>query len=123
MAVLVERYEVRYFRSDGRATEGVDVPYRISGNISTALDATTDSGGNVTVPIEVVRTQAKLEPPLLNLTNGGGEIVLTAFAEVTVFGHTIAGQAVRASGRLQIDFVASEAAPAPAPSPSPQPVR
>jgi len=103
-AVLITRYEVRYFRSDGRAAEGVDVPFRISGNLSTAADVGTDSAQNVTLAIEVVRRQAKLEPPLRNLVGGGGEIVLTCFAEITIHGRTIAGQAVQAQGRLQIDF-------------------
>ncbi len=43
MAVFVERYEIRYYRSDGRATQGVDVPYTISGNLTTAVDAGTGS--------------------------------------------------------------------------------
>jgi hypothetical protein len=125
MAVFVERYEVRFFRSDGRNTEGVDVPYRISGNITTVVDVGLDGGANVAVPIEVVRTQAKLEPPLRNIANGGGELVLTAFAEITIFGRTVAEDAVVSSGRLQIDFVpsASTPAPEPSPSPSPEPIR
>jgi hypothetical protein len=106
-AVIVERYEIRYYRSDGRSTEGVDVPYRISGNLTTALDVA--SSGTVDVPLEVVRAQAKLEPPLRNLRAvdtefGGSALILTCFAEVTVHGKTLAGQAVTASGRLQIDF-------------------
>jgi hypothetical protein len=100
MAIDIDRYEVRYFRSDGRNTEGVDVPYRITGNIRTVVDV----GDNVSFPLEVVRRQAKLEPPLRNLVNGGGEIVITCFAEVTLHGRTTAGQAVQATGRLQIDF-------------------
>jgi hypothetical protein len=104
LAVFVERYEIRYFRSDGRSVEGVDVPHRISGNITTAVDAGTDSATNVTISVEVVRRQAKLEPPLRNLVAGGGELVLTCFAEITIHGRTTAGDAVKTSGRLQIDF-------------------
>jgi len=100
MAINIDRYEVRYFRSDGRNTEGVDVPYRITGNIRTVIDV----DDNVSFSLEVVRRQAKLEPPLRNLVSGGGEIVLTCFAEVTLHGHTSANQAVQATGRLQIDF-------------------
>jgi hypothetical protein len=108
--VKIERYEVRYFRSDGRNTEGVDVPYRISGNATTTVDV----NGNATLTLEVVRAQAKLEPPLTNLrgattggANGasfGGSVILTCMAEVTVHGRTIAGQVVTSSGRMQIDF-------------------
>jgi hypothetical protein len=99
--VYAERYEVEYFRSDGRGTEGVDVPYRISGNMS-ALVAST---GTTSVTIEVVRRQAKVEPPLSNLTGGGGPLVVTMFAQITVHGRTAAGQATNAAvGRVHIDF-------------------
>jgi len=106
-AVIMERYEVRYYRSDGRNTEGVDVPYGISGNLTTAID--TASSGTSPVPVEVVRAQAKLEPPLRNLRivdnePGGSALILTCFAEITLHGKTISGQAVTGSGRLQIDF-------------------
>jgi hypothetical protein len=29
--IVIERYDIRYIRSDGLSTEGVDVPYRITG--------------------------------------------------------------------------------------------
>jgi hypothetical protein len=98
-AVLIRSYEVRYFRTDGRAVEGVDVPYRITGQISTAIDV-RDSGTS-DVQIEVVRNQAKLEPPLSTIFQTA---VLTVTAEITLYGETIAGQAVTGSGRMQIDF-------------------
>lgn len=101
MAVFMERYEIRYFRSDGRNTEGVDVPHRISGPMAGVIDAL--ASGSTPFTIEVVRLQAKLEPPLRNLISGGA-IVLTTFAEITVYGRTTAGQLVTTSARLQIDF-------------------
>jgi hypothetical protein len=106
-AVIIERYEVRYYRSDGRNTQGVDVPYTISGNVTTAIDVATS--GTTPVPVEVVRAQAKLEPPLRNLRvvdtdPGGSALILTCFAEITLHGKTVAGDAVTGSGRLQIDF-------------------
>ena len=102
LAVFMERYEIRYVRSDGRATEGVDVPYRITGAMNGVIDAQTS--GSTEFTIEVVRRQAKLEPPLRNLVGGGGAIVVTMFAEITVFGRTTAGQVVQTSARVQIDF-------------------
>jgi hypothetical protein len=99
--IVVERYEVRYSRSDGRGTPGVDVPYPISGNMASEvvfLEATT-------VSVEVVRDQAKLEPPLIQLRDSGGQaLIVTMFAEITLYGHTNAGEAVTASGKMQIDF-------------------
>jgi len=71
--IVIERYEVRYFRSDGRGTEGVDVPFRISGNL--AFEIIGEAAENV--PIEVVRRQAKLEPPLSQLVDGGGGFIVT----------------------------------------------
>ena len=35
--VVLDRYEVQYFRTDGRNTEGVDVPYRITGPLAGTL--------------------------------------------------------------------------------------
>lgn len=111
--VTIERYEVRYIRSDGRGTEGVDVPYHITGNIS----QTVPYRGTATVVIDVVRHQAKFEPPLRNLAGntvnldptgvpifGGGAIIITCFAEITLHGRTPTGAAVVTSGRMQINF-------------------
>jgi hypothetical protein len=98
-AVLLNRYNVHYFRSDGHNVEGVDVPYQISGTLSAALDVAT-SGTNE-IPIEVVRRQAKLEPPLTNIFQVA---LLTVQAEITLYGETVAGDKVSASGLLQIDF-------------------
>jgi len=112
-AVFIERYEIRYVRSDGRAVEGEDVPFRITGSATWPIDV-ADSGSSE-FTLEVVRAQAKLEPPLMNLRapengdpsqpeEGGGAIVLTVFADVTLHGRTVSGDAIEASGRMQIDF-------------------
>jgi hypothetical protein len=101
----VERYEVHYFRSDGRNEEGVDVPYAITGNLS--QEVTEDAAA--TLSLEVVRRQAKLEPPLRNLrfigNQAGGGLIITAFAEITLYARTTTGEVLNpVSGRLQIDF-------------------
>jgi hypothetical protein len=98
-AVMVDSYTVRYFRTDGRGVEGVDVPYRITGNLTVGIDVA--SNGNTAISIEVVRRQAKNEPPLSTIPQN---IVLTEIAEVTLYGRTVAGERVSASGRVQIDF-------------------
>jgi len=103
--LTVERYEVRYFRSDGRNQEGVDVPYRITGNVAQEVQG----GSAALLNLQVVRLPAKLEPPLIQLRNdrgpNGGAIVVTVFAEVTVHARTTTGQTTNAvSARLQIDF-------------------
>lgn len=99
--IVIERYEVRYFRSDGRGTPGVDVPFSISGNM--AFEIIGEEAVNVN--IEVVRRQAKIEPPLSQLVTGGGAFIVTMFAEITLHARTTTGVATNtATGRLQIDF-------------------
>jgi hypothetical protein len=93
--VLLKSYEVRYFRTDGRGVEGVDVPYRITGSVAASI------AEELSVPIEVVRRQAKLEPPLTSINQA---LVLTVMAEVTIHGETVGGRRVSGSGRFQIDF-------------------
>ena len=98
-AVLVQRYTVSYFRSDGRAEHGVDVPYPISGALASAVDVA--ESGTITIPIEVVRRQAKLETPLSAIT---GFDIVTMFANITLSGETVSRDSVTATGQLQIDF-------------------
>ena len=115
-AVIVEQFRVRFFRTDGRDVEGVDVPFSFSGGVTTAVDIGTGSDANVTISIPIIRVQAKQEAPLRNLRNlvavggqqtTGGVLVprVTMTAEITIFGRTIAGEAVSDSGRVTIDFV------------------
>jgi hypothetical protein len=115
--VTMDRYEVRFFRSDGRNTEGVDVPYRISGPMSSFRLHTPTGTGEIEgdVVITVVRQQAKFEPPLRNLVGGfvgipsqrpqfSGAGILTTIAEITVYARQLDGQTLRASGQLQVTF-------------------
>lgn len=107
--VLVESYEVRYFRTDGRNQEGVDVPYRITGPVANQVRI----GQTAAFAIVLVRHQAKSEPPLRNLVNVFSEAgtiqipgagILTTVAEITVRGRTTAGKAVEAQASVQINF-------------------
>lgn len=96
--VRLTRYEVSYRRSDGRAVEGVDVPYTISGNMTITVPA---GGDTMTFPVDLVRHQAKLVPPLSNIT---GLQLVTMFADVTVNGATISGSKVSGQGTVQVTF-------------------
>src|SRR5215208_6983296 len=66
--VTITRYRVSYRRTDGRNTPGVDVPYGFEG----AATVTVDGTGPAVLALEVVRVQAKQEPPLRNLRGSGG---------------------------------------------------
>lgn len=98
--VTLTRYQVRYVRSDGRAVEGVDVPYPISGDMNLLIPV----NGTASAVIIVVRHQAKLEPPLRNLRGGGGSLILTVQARITLYGVTTTGKEVQASTSLEVVF-------------------
>jgi hypothetical protein len=95
--VVISRYEIKYRRSDGRGQEGIDVPYTVSANMAFQVPV----NGEGTFSIRLVRHAAKIVPPLSNIS--GLEIV-TMVADVTLFGETVAGQGVSATGSVQIDF-------------------
>ncbi len=104
--VFLDRYEVRFFRSDGHNAPGIDVPHSISGALGNARFHTPTGTGeiDITVPLTLVRQAAKLEPPLRNLRGGGGLLVLTCLAEITVYARQLDGATLRASGTVQVTF-------------------
>jgi hypothetical protein len=116
--VTLRRYEVSFQRSDGRNIQGVDVPFSISGPLSSRFHTPTETGEvALTVVITVVRHQAKIEPPLRNLAgivllpkpplgssiiSGAG--VLTTIARITVHGESLEGEALQATAEVQVTF-------------------
>lgn len=96
--VTIERYRVVYRRSDGRNTEGVDVPYAIDG----AVTATVPVDGSATFGFQLVRNAAKFEAPLAALIND--VTLITTIAEVTFYGHDQAGNEVSVTGLIEITF-------------------
>ncbi len=104
--VFLDRYEVRFFRSDGHNAVGIDVPHSISGPLGNARLHTPTGTGEIdlTVPLTLVRQAAKLEPPLRNLRGGGGLTILTCFAEITVYARQLDGGTLRAQGTIQVTF-------------------
>ena len=99
-SITVNRYRVRFRRTDGRNTEGVDVPYGFDGGTT----ATIPVGSAVQVSFDLVRHQAKLERPLIALAGGGGLIFISAIAEVTFYGHDQAGNEVSITGSIDVQF-------------------
>jgi hypothetical protein len=99
-SIVVTRYVVSFSRSDGQNTPGVDVPYSFEGSLSTLIeiDATVD------ISFVIVREVAKFEPPLLDLRDGGDELVLQATATIDFYGHDLVNNAVKATGYLTIFF-------------------
>jgi hypothetical protein len=99
-AITVNRYRVVYRRSDGRSTPGVDVPYAFDG----AVTFTVTPGDEQTVPFNLVRVQAKLESPLMNLRGLGGSVVISTLADVTFYGRDQAGREVSVTGTIGVNF-------------------
>jgi hypothetical protein len=98
-AITVTRYHVDFKRSDGRNTQGVDVPYGFDGSATGTIGA---DGGQITFVL--VRAQAKLEAPLKALRNGGGAIVISSIAEITLYGKDQNGNEVSVTGSISVNF-------------------
>ncbi len=96
--VTITRYHVAYRRSDGRNTQGIDVPFAFDG----ATTGTVRIGSTATLPFELVRIVAKEETPLVNLTQS--PTVVTTIADVTFYGFDQAGNAITVAGLIQVDF-------------------
>jgi hypothetical protein len=75
------------------------VPYPIDGAVTATITNIPSSVG-----FEVVRHQAKLEPPLRSLVASGGRLFISTIAEVTFFGTDAAGNEVQATGTMSVSF-------------------
>ncbi len=97
--ITVNRYHVDYVRSDGRNTQGVDVPFSFDGAV-TGTVGVTDSK----LVFVLVRAQAKMEAPLLALRSAGGSMAISTIAQVTFYGNDQAGNAVSVTANISINF-------------------
>jgi hypothetical protein len=100
--ITLTRYHVEFKRTDGRNTPGVDVPFPFDGAL--AVTGSAAGTGSVGPRFSVVREQAKLESPLRNLRSGGGQIVISAIAEITFYGHDQNGNEISAVGQIDVQF-------------------
>lgn len=99
-SVTLTRFHVTFRRADGRNTPGVDVPYGFDGPMSVTIAA----GSSQAVAFEIVRHQAKLEPPLRNLVAGGGQGFISTIGEVTFYGRDQNGNEVSVTGFIDVQF-------------------
>lgn len=95
--ITLNRYRVRYIRSDGRNTPGVDVPYPFDGGLSVTIGA-----GEVEAVFEIVRHAAKMESPLGALAVN--PTIITTLGEVTFYGRDQTGREVTAVGTITVAF-------------------
>jgi hypothetical protein len=97
--ITINHYRVQYRRTDGHNIEGVDVPYAFEGAVTFTVGP-----GTVTSGFDLVRLQAKLESPLINLRNGGGAIAISTIADVTFYGKDQTGVDVSQAGSISVNF-------------------
>jgi hypothetical protein len=97
--VTITRYRVVFRRTDGRNQQGVDVPYAFDG---AATFTVTEAG--VVAGFTLVRVQAKLEPPLVQLQGQGGALVISTLADVTFYGRDQVGNEVNVTGTIGVNF-------------------
>jgi hypothetical protein len=95
--ITVTRYHVRYIRSDGHNTPGVDVPAEFDASTTVTIGAAP-----TVLPITLVRAQAKLSSPLVGLAGTNGFI--PTIAEVTIYGVDQAGHEVSVVASISVDF-------------------
>lgn len=99
-AITLSQYRVVYKRSDGRNTQGVDVPYAFDGG----LTFTVPPAGTAAGTFSIVRIQAKEEPPLRNMAFNGGAQIISTVAEITFYGKDQSGNDVVATGTMSVSF-------------------
>ena len=97
-SITITQYHVEYVRSDGRNTQGVDVPFAFDGGVTSTIS------GTGTVGFTLVRVQAKQEAPLKALANDGGANTITTVARVTFYGHDQNGREVSVTGNIEVSF-------------------
>jgi hypothetical protein len=91
MDVLIDQIDVEFKRTDGRNTEGVDVPYRFSQPVSMMAQINLLTK----IPFVLIRHVAKMEAPLLALREVPSEVVvLQLIAMVTIHGKDLGGHRV-----------------------------
>ncbi|HWW85795.1 MAG TPA: hypothetical protein VNZ26_19495 [Vicinamibacterales bacterium] len=98
-AVTITRYHIDFVRADGRNTPGVDVPFGFDGGVT----GTIQPGGTLTAGFEIVRHDAKLEPPLVGLVTNPGSIINT-IANITFYGTDQVGNPISVTGSILVDF-------------------
>lgn len=99
-AVTLSQYRVVFKRSDGRNTQGVDVPYAFDGGMTITVPAS----GSVQGVFALVRHQAKEEAPLRALAASNQANLISTVAEITFYGKDQTGNDVQVTGMISVNF-------------------
>jgi hypothetical protein len=96
--ITITRYHVDFSRTDGRNTQGVDVPYGFDG----AATATILPNAQTTIGFEIVRHTMKQEPPLVQLVSNPA--IIYTVATVTFYGQDRVGNDISVTATISVDF-------------------
>ena len=96
--VTINRYSVKFRRTDGHNVPGVDLPY----DFDSAMTMTVPVSGNPEGAFQIVRHSAKEEAPLRSLRFSGD--IISTIAEVTFYGRDQAGNEISTAGSIGVDF-------------------
>jgi len=99
-AITLKRYRVTFTRTDGRNTQGVDVPYAFDGGMT----ITVPSSGTAQGVFDLVRHAAKDEAPLRALRQNGGAQTISTIADISFYGADQAGNEVTVAGSISVTF-------------------
>lgn len=99
-AITLTQYHVDFKRSDGRNTQGVDVPYAFDGGMTITVPASGTAQG----VFALVRHQAKEEAPLRALASNNQAQLISTVAEITFYGKDQAGNDVSVVGLITVNF-------------------
>ncbi len=96
--VTITRYRVSFRRSDGRNTQGVDVPFPFE----SAVTFTVPPEGTAQAVFELIRHTSKAEAPLSALA--GSRVIISTVADITFCGRDQAGNDVSITGSMGVLF-------------------
>jgi hypothetical protein len=86
-------------------TLAATTPSELKGSVDLGGTRTfTVADGKASGTFVLVRAQAKLEPPLISLRGGGGQIAISTIAQVTFYGRDQTGNDVSVSGSIGVNF-------------------
>jgi hypothetical protein len=89
-SIIVDQIDVEFSRSDGLSQEGKDIPFAFSQKVNQLIGI----GDTVELPFTIIQHTAKVEPPLVDLVDGGEEEILKLEAKVTFYGKDVGGHRI-----------------------------
>lgn len=94
--VILSRYRVSWIRDDGRAQQGLDVPYAFEG----MLDAVVGPSDVVSLRLIIVRALALTEPPFVQFAGGSETLDMRGILRVTLSGRDQSGTSLSVTGEI-----------------------